>query len=190
MSASPEVTLVRRKVRVSCSGLRGHGRHGRRCGPGYARRTTIAKTNGYFPALNWMQRWLSVSFRAEVVARLSAESLIAAHELLVLIDKERLKPISVAPASTTAHEALRLWRTRLRNTTITHQEIIGLAELVHSLGTLTPQKKVEQYGFAGPSTTLTIFFESTSRAFVGSTLTKGPGRHRVAKPANSQALSA
>jgi hypothetical protein len=109
-----------------------------------------------------------VSFRAEVMAKLKVERSKSAHQIRTLLESDSLRPASEEPARTTASEALRLWRTRLRNTKITHKKIDGLPQLVERLKTITPQKKVEYFAFTDEASAITLLFEKTSGAFIGS----------------------
>jgi hypothetical protein len=109
-----------------------------------------------------------MNFRAEVMAKLKDDRSTSAGRVRVMLKSESLRPVSTEPARTTASEALRLWRTRLRNTRITHKKIAGLPQLVERLESLTPQKKVEYFAFLSDDAAITLLFEKTSGAFLGS----------------------
>jgi hypothetical protein len=102
------------------------------------------------------------------MAKLKADRSSSANRILGLLESEKLSPISAEPARTTASEALRLWRTRLKNTKITHKEVDGLSDLVQRLAKVTPNKKVDYFGFNGDGTAVTLLFEKTTGAFIGS----------------------
>jgi len=109
-----------------------------------------------------------MNFHVKVMASLRNKQSVESARLADLLESGKLHPIADEPASTTASEALRLWRTRLRNTRITQKKISGLSEVVIALEKITPQKKIDQFGFNDENTAVTLFFEKTSGAFLGS----------------------
>ena len=109
-----------------------------------------------------------MNYHAEMMERLKREQDPAAEQARQLLAGEPLEQLSGEPASTTAHEALRLWRTRLLNTRRTKQQITGLQELVERLSKTTPQKLVDHFQFRSDQGALTLLFERSSGAFLGS----------------------
>ena len=90
-----------------------------------------------------------------------------------------MKPVADEPASVTVSEALRLWKTRLSNIPHTGQPIEGINELIGSLELLTPQRKVNQYGFAGKGSAAAVFFSRDSHEFLGSAIVTGRRSDKV-----------
>jgi len=104
-----------------------------------------------------------------VLKRLSQQDASAsAKKTKRWLEKSDLKPLGGAPASVTAKEALRLWRTRLRNIEFTQKPINGLPELIRGLESLAPQRKVDQFGFTGSSLVATLFFDRQRGQYIGS----------------------
>lgn len=108
-----------------------------------------------------------MSLHAEVKAKLSHQQSQSAKRVLNLLESESLVSDGMESTSTTASEAFRLWKTRLRNTGITHKAIRGLPELVERLESISPNKKVEYFGFTGRGLTVTVILEKTSGTLVG-----------------------
>jgi hypothetical protein len=109
--------------------------------------------------------------RTTVITRLEsiAESPQAKWTVDVLRDR-KMEPVSDGPSSLTVAEALRLWKTRLENVKSTRQPIEGLSELINHLESLSPQKKLDQYGFTGSHSAAAIFFTRADGKFVGSAI--------------------
>jgi hypothetical protein len=105
--------------------------------------------------------------RAKAMEKLKSHPSPATRSAIALLEPESVRPVSERAASLTAHEALRLWRTRLRNTKLTQKRIHGLPEMVRKLEDLTPQKKVEQFAFTSQGSAITLLFEKTSGVFIG-----------------------
>jgi hypothetical protein len=106
-----------------------------------------------------------------VLERLSHQGASSsARQTKSLLEKSNLRPVADTPASVTVAEALRLWRTRLKNVEFTRQPIDGLPELIRGLEKLAPQRKVEQFGFVGEKFAATIFFERQKGSFIGSAI--------------------
>jgi hypothetical protein len=85
------------------------------------------------------------------------------------IEGPTIRPIGSSPAKITAHEALRLWRTRLKTARAEHH---GMTHLIERLEKLTPQKQVEQFSFDGKDSAATYVFTRTGAEFLGSIVVK------------------
>ena len=94
----------------------------------------------------------------------------SARSVLDLLAAHAAKPVSSGPAAVTVSEALRLWRTRRKNTQITKAKIEGLDDLLDRLEGLAPQRRLDQFGFMGPKTAITVFFVHTDGSYVGSAI--------------------
>ena len=94
----------------------------------------------------------------------------SALKVLKLLKEHETRPVAKTPATTTVSEALRLWRTRLKNTEFTQAPLEGVEDLLHGLEQLAPQRKVDQFGFVGPKSAMTVFFTRTGGAYVGSAI--------------------
>jgi hypothetical protein len=90
-----------------------------------------------------------------------------ARKVRDVLRSESMAPVAEEPTSITVSEALRLWRTRLGNVQFTHQPIEGIPELVGRLESLSPQRKINQYGFIGKGSAATLFFTRDSNTFLG-----------------------
>jgi len=104
-----------------------------------------------------------------VLERLGQEDASAsAKQTKRWLENSDLKPVGRGPASVTVKEALRLWRTRLRNIEFTKKPINGLPELIRGLESLAPQRKVDQFGFTGSTSVATLFFDRQKGQYIGS----------------------
>lgn len=100
----------------------------------------------------------------------------SAKEILEILQDDEVKPVADIPATTTVSEALRLWRTRLKNTEFTKAPLEGVQDLLRHLEELAPQRKVDQFGFVGPNSAMTVFFTHTGGSYVGSAIIRRQGR--------------
>ena len=92
-----------------------------------------------------------------IVLRL--RELLAQEDAKVIGD--RLNKVSVS-------EALRLWRTRLKNTDITGLHLDGAEPLIRRLEGLAPQRKLEHVAVIGHHQGINLFFQSAHPSeFVG-----------------------
>lgn len=126
-----------------------------------------------------MPRCLNVNFRAKVMAKLANDPSESAAQIRTLFEDESLQLTTEEPARTTAAEARRLWRTRLRNTRITRKELPGLVQLVEALENMAGQKQVDQFALSSAEAAVTLFFESSDHAFLGYVL--APSANALAK---------
>ncbi len=94
----------------------------------------------------------------------------SSRKALKLLAEDETRPVSSAPATVTVSEALRLWRTRLKNTQFTNAPLNGVQDLLKHLEQLAPQRKLDQFGFVSPQAALTVFFTRTDGAYVGSAI--------------------
>ena len=101
----------------------------------------------------------------------------SAIKVLKLLEREAAKPVSTQPATVTVSEALRLWRTRLKNVEITKAPIQGIEDLLTHLEKLAPQRHVDQFGFIGPETAITIFFTKSTGSYLGSAISDLRSKH-------------
>lgn len=101
----------------------------------------------------------------EVKTRIAATRFPSSHRTKLWLETENPTPISGKPALVTAHEALRVWKVRLQTSRARHN---GMQELVQRLEEMTPQSKVEQYSFAGKTSTALMFFKKRDSEFIGS----------------------
>lgn len=133
-----------------------------------------------------------MSFRAQVISRLKADRSRTADEVLSLLERDSLQPVSSAPASITAHEALRLWKTRERTSLIESaspaiRTVRGIPELVTRLKTITPQKRVDQFDFLGKGLVVSVVFERGNGSFLGATvITEPPMRDDASRGQNNE----
>jgi hypothetical protein len=108
---------------------------------------------------------------AEVRDRLNQmRASASAQEALTFLSEKVDHPVGQMPATVTASEALRLWRTRLGNTAITGAPLLGAEDLIRGLEKLAPQSKVDQFAFAGKTAALTVFFTRTSGSYIGAAM--------------------
>jgi hypothetical protein len=84
-----------------------------------------------------------------------------------LIADEDTRPVSERVGVGPVSEVLSIWGTRLKNTAITGKEILGLRDLVSRLHSLGDATKLEQFGFSGPRSAGSLFFEHGTDEFVG-----------------------
>lgn len=94
----------------------------------------------------------------------------SANKVLELLEGRAAEPVSAQPATVTVSEALHLWRTRLKNTEITKAPIQGIEDLLCHLEKLAPQRQVDQFGFLGPETAITVFFTKSTGSYLGSAI--------------------
>jgi hypothetical protein len=94
----------------------------------------------------------------------------SSRKVLKLLSEDLTRPVSAVPATVTVSEALRLWRTRLKNTRYTDAPLKGVQDLLKHLEELAPQRKLDQFGFVSPQAAVTVFFTRTDGAYVGSAI--------------------
>lgn len=94
----------------------------------------------------------------------------SSRKVLKLLAEDLTRPVSAAPATVTVSEALRLWRTRLKNTEYTNAPLKGVQDLLKHLEELAPQRKLDQFGFVSPQAAVTVFFTRTDGVYVGSAI--------------------
>jgi hypothetical protein len=114
--------------------------------------------------------------RLSILSRLEgydpSDSIIRARAFLAADD---LKAVSDRPVRIKVSEALRLWETRLKNTTITNRSIQGAATFVGQLRMLDPNVDLEQVGFISPKYAGNVFFDDKNGKFVGLVLVERSG---------------
>ena len=93
-----------------------------------------------------------------------SDSIIRARAFLAADD---IKAVADKPVRVKVSEALRLWETRLKNTTITNRPIQGADAFVERLRMLDPSVELEQIGFMSSNLAGNVFFEDRDGKFVG-----------------------
>ncbi len=71
------------------------------------------------------------------------------------------------PGEIQVASAIRLWKVRAFHVRRAGKELVGADEFLANLATLNPSKKLTQYSFHGAEHTGSVFFEKTSRKYVG-----------------------
>jgi hypothetical protein len=84
-----------------------------------------------------------------------------------LLKREDTRIVSNRSSKVSVSEALRLWKTRLKNTDVTGLHLDGARSLVTRLESLTPQRKLEQFALVAGDTSGNVFFDGSTRHFVG-----------------------
>lgn len=84
-----------------------------------------------------------------------------------LLLREDTRLVSPRPSKLSVSEALRLWTTRLQNTDVTGQHLDGAESFVRRLKSFTPQRKLEQFALVNSEATGNLFFDLSTRHFVG-----------------------
>jgi hypothetical protein len=86
------------------------------------------------------------------------------------LQREDTRLVSDRPSKLSVSEALRLWTTRLQNTDITGQHLVGADSFVDHLKSFTPQRTLDQFALVGPEETGNLFFDRSTHRFVGAIL--------------------
>ena len=94
----------------------------------------------------------------------------SAHKVIELLNEGQAEPVSHTPATVTVSEALRLWRTRLKNVEHTKAPMRGVEDLLAHLTQLAPQRQVDQFGFIGRNAAITVFFAKNDGTYLGSAI--------------------
>jgi len=95
----------------------------------------------------------------------------AARSALAWLESHPVTPVAKEPARITVAEASRLWSTRLKIVG-KERKLPEMTELVEHLKALTPQRKVDQFGFRSEGWAAAFLFERTGGRFIGSAIVK------------------
>jgi hypothetical protein len=109
--------------------------------------------------------------RSAILQRLDRESGDAQiQRIREWLQREDTRLVSDRPSKLSVSEALRLWTTRLQNTDVTGQSLVGAESFVSRLKSLTPQRKLEQFALVGSEATGNLFFDPSTHHFVGAVI--------------------
>lgn len=105
--------------------------------------------------------------------------------VLDLLNQKQTQAIGASGHGGTVFGTLSVWRARAETNELAGQPLIGVADLLRNLDNLAHNSRVEQFSFIGTDYVCNLFFEWTSRKFVGYVLarrrTEGEERTRVAR---------
>ncbi len=96
-----------------------------------------------------------------------------------LLRREDTRLVSDRPSKLSVSEALRLWTTRLQNTDVTGQHLDGAELFVSRLKSFTPQRKLEQFALISSDATGNLFFDLSTRHFVGAVIINAGKRRKA-----------
>ena len=94
------------------------------------------------------------------------------HRVLDLLNEEQTEKIGSSGRGGTVLGTLGIWRARAETNEQAGHPLIGAAELLRELDKRAHNSRVEQLSFIGLEYTCSLFFEWTSRKFVGYVLAK------------------
>jgi len=98
-----------------------------------------------------------------------------------LLRREDTRLVSDRPSKLSVSEALRLWTTRLQNTDVTGQHLDGAELFVRRLKSYTPQRKLEQFALVNSEATGNLFFDLSTRHFVGAVIVNTEKRRKAVR---------
>lgn len=109
---------------------------------------------------------MTIAATEERPAALDAKAALP-RSVVRLLEERGAHTVGNGPALVTVSEAIALWRTRLRNTEITHAPLEGVEALLSALEKLPPQSKVDQAGYLGDDLAVTVFFRHSGGTYLG-----------------------